>query len=559
MTEPQSPPLIDLKNFGLGFQTPDGFRQVLHDVDIQVREGEMVGLVGESGSGKTVTAKYVLGILPKHKARVVSGTAQLLGTDLLRATSRERMQLKRYIAYVPQDPMAALNPSFTIGNQMMDFIIWDRCGRRLPNYLVQRRQRTKRREALDHAALLLEKVNIHDVRRVLDSYPLQLSGGMRQRVLLALAMSGSPRLLVADEPTTALDVTVQKRTVELMQELVERERLAGLYITHDLGVARWLCVRSYVMLQGRVVETGETRTLLDHPKHAYTQRLVEAIPRMHDDVPERSLPDARRPALRVQNLVRSFGEKQAVKGVSFEVQQGETFAIVGESGSGKSTVAQMLTGLLEPSDGTFKFNIGDLHEVGPDDRSLYRDKIQMVFQDPGSSLNPRKSVEQIIGLPLELRGMRDRKARRRRVEELLDKVSLPRQTIFQTPQSLSGGQKQRVSIARALATEPEILVLDEPTSALDVSVQARILELLRDLRDREGLTYILISHDLGVVRSIADRIAVMFHGDIVEIGKTADVLFSPTSDYTRALLDAVPAVDSSEEARQVSPTGPRHG
>ncbi len=552
MTDDPTGPLIQLRDFGLGFRTPDGFRQVLHDIDITVRPGEMVGLVGESGSGTTVTATDVLGILPPRTTQVVSGNASLLGQDLLTATPRQRMELKRYIAYVPQDPMAALNPSFTIGSQMVDFITWDRCGRRLPAYLIQRRSRAKRREALDHAARLLDMVNIHEVRRVLDSYPLQLSGGMRQRVLLALAMSGKPRLMVADEPTTALDVTVQKRTVELMQDLVEREKLAGLYITHDLGVARWLCARSYVMLRGRVIETNETRTLLDQPQHAYTQRLVAAIPRMHDEVPERPLPDGPRPVLRVERLVRNFGTKQAVKSVSFEVRKGETFAIVGESGSGKSTVAQVLTGLLEPSAGTFHVNIGELHEAGPQDRALFRDKIQMVFQDPGSSLNPRKTVEQIIGLPLELRGMANRKARRARIEELLDKVALPRRTLAQTPRSLSGGQKQRVSIARALAMEPEILVLDEPTSALDVSVQARILELLRDLREKEGLTYILISHDLGVVRSIADRIAVMFHGDIVEMGKTADVLFQPQSDYTRTLLAAVPAVDAAEEARHTA-------
>ena len=550
MNEQQAAPLIELTDFGLGFQTPDGFRQVLHDIDITVNPGEMVGLVGESGSGKTVTAKYVLGILPERTMRVISGSAQLLGQDLRAVTARQRNDLKRYIAYVPQDPMAALNPSFTVGSQMTDFITWDRCGRRLGSYLIQRRTRRKVAAALDHAGHLLDMVRINEVKRVLDSYPLQLSGGMRQRVLLALAMSGKPRLMVADEPTTALDVTVQKRTVELMQELVEREKLAGLYITHDLDVARWLCARSYVMLRGRVVETGKTRSLLDDPQHAYTQRLVAAIPRMHDDVPERALATEDSPIMRVEGLVRNFGSKQAVKGVSFEVHKGETFAIVGESGSGKSTVAQMLTGLTELSGGTFKININGLKEAGPQDRPLFRDKIQMVFQDPGSSLNPRQTVEQIIGLPLILRGMRDRKLRLARIGELLDKVALPRRVLTQTPRSLSGGQKQRVSIARALATEPEILVLDEPTSALDVSVQARIIDLLRDLRERERLTYILISHDLGVVRSIADRIAVMYQGEIVEIGKTADVLFQPRSDYTRALIAAVPAVDAAEEEVQ---------
>ncbi|UXT85234.1 nickel ABC transporter ATP-binding protein NikE [Agrobacterium tumefaciens] len=549
MTQNETAPLIDLQGFGLGFATPDGFRQVLHDVSVSVRPGEMVGLVGESGSGKTVTAKFLLGILPGRTTRVVSGTAHLLGHDLRAANPRERENLKRHIAYVPQDPMAALNPSFTIGSQMIDFIIWDRCGRTLARYLIQRRSRKAVAQARDYAGHLLDMVNILDASRVLDCYPVQLSGGMRQRVLLALAMSSKPRLLIADEPTTALDVTVQKYTVELIQALVESEKLAGLYITHDLGVARWLCARSYVMLHGKVVETAPTRQLLDHPQDAYTQRLVAAIPRMRDHVPERVLSDAtrERPALRVQGLVKTFGPKQAVNGVSFDVRAGETFAIVGESGSGKSTVAQMLTGLMRPTDGTIHVNIGGLHEAGLEDRALFRNKIQMVFQDPGSSLNPRQTVEQIVGLPLVLRGMTDRKTRLARVEQLLDDVALSKRVLTQTPRSLSGGQKQRVSIARALAMEPEILVLDEPTSALDVSVQAQILALLRDLRLRQGLTYLLISHDLGVVRSIADRIAVMYRGEIVEMGKTSDVLFNPTSDYTRALIAAVPALDTAEE------------
>ncbi len=549
--------LLELKNFGLGFKTPDGFRQVLHDVDVTVNEGEMIGLVGESGSGKTVTAKYVLGILPERTTRVVSGSARLMGHDLLTAQPRERTRLKRHIAYVPQDPMAALNPAFTIATQMCDVIIWDRSEQSLRRYLWLRRSRRHVREARDLAAQLLEKVAIRDVNRVLDSYPVQLSGGMRQRVLLALAMSGKPQLLVADEPTTALDVTVQKRTVELIQELVEREKLSGLYITHDLGVARWLCNRSYVMLHGRVVETNETRALLDDPQHDYTRRLVAAIPRMHDDIPERVIDeaDSRKPALSVIDLVKDYGEKRVVKNVSFSVSKGETYAIVGESGSGKSTIAQILCGLRPPTSGTYRVNIDGLHDADMRDRHLFSEKIQMVFQDPGSSLNPRQSVEQIIALPLRLRGMKDARKRRERVGELLDKVALPRIVMSQTPRSLSGGQKQRVSIARALAMEPSILVLDEPTSALDVSVQARILDLLRDLQKNEKLTYILITHDLGVVRAIADRVGVMYQGEFVEQGKTAEVLFNPRNAYTRELIAAVPAVDSDEELAREAAAG----
>ena len=543
-------PVLRLKDFGLGFATPEGFLQVLHDVDIVVNEGEIVGLIGESGSGKTVTAKYVLGILPERGTRVTSGSAELMGRNLLTQSPRERNQIKRYIAYVPQDPMAALNPSFTIATQMCDVIIWNKSEQSLKRYLWLRRSRRLVAEARERAASLLDKVAIRDVRRVLDSYPVELSGGMRQRVLLALAMSGEPKLLVADEPTTALDVTVQKRIVDLIQELVEREKLSGLYITHDLGVARWLCQRSYVMLRGRVVESNDTRSLLDAPRHEYTRRLVAAVPRLHDDVPERVLDGTcgvgSAVVLKAENLTKTFGGKVAVKDVNFSVRKGETFAIVGESGSGKTTIAHLLCGLKRPTLGSFTVGFADRDAERTPTGRVAASKIQMVFQDPGSSLNPRQTVENIIGLPLQLRGLAGRQARRERVAELLEKVALPRRTMRQLPRSLSGGEKQRVSIARALATEPAILVLDEPTSALDVSVQARILDLLRDLQEREALTYVLISHDLGVVRSIADRVAVLYQGQIVEQGKTADILLNPQHEYTRELIAAVPAIDAGD-------------
>ncbi|HWK67748.1 MAG TPA: ABC transporter ATP-binding protein [Rhizobiaceae bacterium] len=541
-------PLISLENFRLGFDTHAGVKEVLRGIGVAVNAGEMVGLVGESGSGKTVTAKYVLGILGRN-ARVLGGSARLLGRDLLTIDASAREALKREIAYVPQDPMGALNPSFTIGHQMADYLTWDAAGRSLWRYGRLRRSRDHLAKVETHAIELLDLVKIREPERVLSSYPLQLSGGMRQRVLLALAMRGKPKLLVADEPTTALDVTVQKRTVELMQDLVERANLAGLYITHDLGVARWLCQRCYVMYQGAVVETGPTAAMLDAPRHAYTRRLVAAIPRLHAEVEQRQGTDRlASPQLRVERLTRYFGDKAAVKSVSFDVAAGETFAIVGESGSGKSTLANMICGSLPPSEGEMKVKIGGLGEAGLQDRALYRDKIQMVHQDPSSALNPRQTIEEIVSLPLKLRGMKDRTARRTRVLQLLDMVALPAEVMTRHPRSLSGGQKQRVNIARALAMEPEILVLDEPTSALDVSVQARILDLLKSLRDSQKLTYLLITHDLGVVRAMADRVAVMYHGDLVEIGTADDILGRPQSDYTKTLLAAVPSIDGADAA-----------
>ncbi len=547
---------VELKNFSLGFDTLDGFRQVLHSVDITVNEGEMVGLVGESGSGKTVTAKYLLGVLQRN-SRVTGGEARLFGQDLLTVSDRQRAALKSFIAYIPQDPMASLNPSFTIGSQMVDFILWGRSEQSLRRFARLKYSPSARRSARDQAMHLLDMVHIHDTARVMKSYPHQLSGGMRQRVLIAIAMSGRARLLVADEPTTALDATVQKRTIELIAELVEREKLAGLYITHDLGVARWLCSKSYVMLRGRVVESRPTVALLDEPQHEYTRALVDAIPRIHDSVEKRQQ-RSDDPVISVKGLVRSFGSLKAVSGVNFDVDRGETFAIVGESGSGKTTLAQMITGQIEPTEGTISINLGEKKTAKR--KGLKDDRIQMVFQDPGSSLNPRQTIEDIVGLPLKLRGMKDRKARRARVEELLDKVSVPRHFLSRKPRSLSGGQKQRVAIARALALEPDVLVLDEPTSALDVSVQARILEFLKNLREQEHLTYIIITHNLGVVRAIADRTVVMFKGEIVESGSTEDILFRPRSEWTRALIDAVPSVDSKEEEMRkrllTTPSGP---
>ncbi|MFW7355044.1 MAG: nickel ABC transporter ATP-binding protein NikE [Brucella sp.] len=536
----QGSSLLRLTDFRLGFAGAAGIREVLYGIDLDVRPGELVGLVGESGSGKTVTAKYVLGILPAN-AKVLGGEASLLGENLRTISDAGRAALKSRIAYVPQDPMGALNPSFTIGKQIADYLTWDVSERRLFTYLSKRRNRALQKQLHDRAAELLAMVKIPDPSRVLASYPMQLSGGMRQRVLLALAMRNKPRFLVADEPTTALDVTVQKRIVELMRELVQEHDLSGLYITHDLGVARWLCKRSYVMYRGNVVEAGQTGSILDRPEHDYTRRLVAAIPRLSDHVPAREQAEGK-PRLRIENLTKRFKEKVAVNAVSFDVLPGETFAIVGESGSGKSTIANMICGMLKPSEGEMRVNLDGVEDATFAQRDLYRDKIQMVWQDPASALNPRQTIGEIIELPLKLRSMKaaDRK---RRMYDLLEKVALPSDVIARYPRSLSGGQKQRVCIARALAMEPQVIVLDEPTSALDVSVQARILDLLKALRETERLTYILITHDLGVVRAMADRVAVLYHGDLVELGKAHDVLSHPASDYTKVLLAAVPKLE----------------
>lgn len=324
---------------------------------------------------------------------------------------------------------------------------------------------------------------------------------------------------------------------------MDEHALAGLYITHDLGVARWLCSRSYVMYRGSVVESGVTGQILDTPSHDYTRRLVAAIPRLSDHVPPREQMPGQ-PRVQVEKLTKRFREKLAVNAVTFDVLPGETFAIVGESGSGKSTLANMICGLLEPTEGEMRVNLDGSDGAGSSARTADRNKLQMVWQDPASALNPRQTIGQILELPLKLRGIAS-EARQIRIRDLLDKVALPEDVLRRYPRSLSGGQKQRVCIARALAMEPDILVLDEPTSALDVSVQARILDLLKSLRETEKLTYILITHDLGVVRAMADRVAVLYHGDLVELGKADDILSAPSSDYTRTLLAAVPTLEGN--------------
>ncbi|WP_350347906.1 ABC transporter ATP-binding protein [Agromyces sp. G08B096] len=539
--------LLDIDRLDIAYRTRGRDRRVVHDVSFDVGEGEVVALVGESGSGKTTTASAVLGLLPPG-GRIERGAIRLRGTDLAGWSDR-RLQAVRgiRIGLIPQDPVTSLNPVRPIGAQLGE---------------VFRVHRRDDRRAVERRVLeLLDRVGIDDPGRRARQYPHELSGGMRQRVLIANAVALEPELVIADEPTSALDATVQRRILDLVDELRREHGTAVLLVTHDLGVAAERADRVVVMQEGRILERGPTREVLDAPSEAYTRRLVA-------DAPGLAAPVFRSPAappylrdagvaaatnpfvLEASGLVKTYpvggrGEPfRAVDDVSFRVLRGTTHALVGESGSGKTTTARIATRFVAPDAGTVL--LGGDEVVGPSGgltgaaRRDFRRRVQLVYQNPFASLDPRQTVAQIVAEPLRNFGIGDRRARAARAADLIDRVALPAHLAGHRPAELSGGQRQRVAIARALALDPELLVLDEAVSALDVTVQARILELLERLQADLGLSYLFISHDLAVVARISHTVSVMHRGRIVEHGTTAEVFRAPQHEYTRELLAAVP-------------------
>ncbi|ALG11543.1 ABC transporter ATP-binding protein [Kibdelosporangium phytohabitans] len=505
------------------------YRDVLavDHVDLTVRPGETVALVGESGSGKSTTAHAVIGLLPRG-GRIDGGEILFEGRDLTTVGERRLRAVRgRGIGLIPQDPSVSLNPVRRVGDQVAEVLrihgTADRQGARL--------------RAID----LLEAAGLPDPATRAKQYPHELSGGMRQRVLIAIALAGEPRLIIADEPTSALDVTVQKQILDHIGELVAASGTAMLLITHDLGVAADRAGRIAVMRHGQVVETGSTGQVLEAPSHAYTRALTAAAPSLSSS-PLRAPVTGTPPLVSVEHLVKEFplpGRQvvRAVDDVSLTVNQGETFALVGESGSGKSTTARLVLRLAEPTSGRITFDREDITELSGNALRTLRQRMQLIYQNPYASLDPRFTVQRIIDEPLRAFGIGDRA---RRVAELAGQVALPSALLKRKPAELSGGQRQRVAIARALALSPSLLVCDEPVSALDVSVRDQILRLLVDLQQRHGLSYLFITHDLAVVRQIADRVGVMHAGRIVESGPVRDVLTTPRHEYTQGLLDAIP-------------------
>ncbi|WP_232667708.1 ABC transporter ATP-binding protein [Pseudonocardia sp. TRM90224] len=524
-------PVVEFRNLSVRF----GDTEAVSDVSFAVEPGEIVAIVGESGSGKSVSALTTLGLLPSTAK--VSGAVSHAGVPITSMTPAQLRDLRgNGIAMVFQEPMTALNPLLTIGTQVAE-------GLRLHRGI-------SRAEAAREALRLLELVGIPEPERRVHQYPHELSGGQRQRVVIAMAVSCDPEVIVADEPTTALDVTVQAEILALLRRLRDELGTAIVLITHSMGVVAELADRVIVMYRGEVVEDGDVFELFEHPRHAYTRSLLDAVPRFTKDVRPGPAAGEGPAALQLDGVVVDFGRFRAVEGVTLEVAPGEILGLVGESGSGKTTIGRVAVGLVRPSAGSVRLFGTELNGLRGAALRTTRARAAMVFQDPASSLDPRMTVGDTIAEPMVLQKVGDRLLRQRRAAELVDAVALPSDALSRYPHELSGGQRQRVSIARALALDPGLLIADEPTSALDVSVQATVLELLRSLQRELGFSCLFISHDLAVVDALADRVAVMHRGAVVESGERTAVFTEPRDDYTRALLAAVPVPDPRAQRKR---------
>jgi peptide/nickel transport system ATP-binding protein len=518
--------LLSIENLTVALPPGADRANAIQDVSIALDPGEILCIVGESGSGKSVSVAALTGLLPPAM-RVTAGRIVFEGRDLLAATPAQMRALRgARIGMVFQEPMTALNPLMRVQDQVAEVLQVH--GKPVGGRVLE----------------LLEAVGLPDPPRIARAYPHALSGGQRQRVMIAIALALEPAILVADEPTTALDVTTQKQILALIRDIQRRRGMGVLFITHDFGVVAEIADRVAVMQQGDIVEQGSAADVLNAPRHPYTRKLIAAVPRR---APEARPSVGGRPVLELVSVVKTYHSRgffggrvvPAVKSATLRIHRGETLGLVGESGSGKSTLARCVCRLVVPDDGAIRFNGTDLQPLSRREWKPFRKRIQMVFQDPFASLNPRRRVGDIIAEGPVAHGM-PRATARARAAELLSLVRLDASAADRFPHEFSGGQRQRIGIARALAMEPELLIADEPVSALDVSVQAEILALLEDLRARLGLTMLFITHDLRVAAQVCDRIAVMRRGEIVEQGFTTDVFGHPRHEYTRALLDSVP-------------------
>ncbi|MGZ5903751.1 MAG: ABC transporter ATP-binding protein [Reyranella sp.] len=558
-------PLLSIADLTVSFRRRGVWQPVVRDVAFQVGARETVAIVGESGSGKSVTALSIMRLVPKANG-LVRGSIKLDGRELLTLSDDAMQQVRgNEISMIFQEPMTSLNPVLTVGFQIAEAL---RCHRNM-----------SRGEAKAETVRLLDRVRIPSARSRVRDYPHRFSGGMRQRVMIAMALACRPKLLIADEPTTALDVTIQAQILELIKELQEEEGMSVLFITHDMGVVAEIADRTVVLYDGEQVETNETARLFAAPAHPYTRALLAAVPRLGSMVGQRrprrfptvdkttglsdvpaETPDTvvagARPLLEVSNLTTRFairsglfgglsGRVHAVENVSFGIQAGETLALVGESGCGKSTIGRSIVRLVEPQAGSITLDGQDV--LALDGRRLreMRRHMQIIFQDPFASLNPRQSVGAAIAEPLIGHGLADRTQAGERVAELLDRVGLAPDMASRFPHEFSGGQRQRICIARALAVQPKLIIADESVSALDVSIKAQVINLMLDLQASFGLSYLFISHDIAVVERVSHRVAVMYLGEIVEIGPRSSIFGNPQHPYTKKLMAAVPIPDPS--------------
>ena len=560
-----------MRGVSVDFNTDNGVFRAVDGLDFDVKPGRTLAIVGESGSGKSVTSMAIMRLTDYSNGRIATG--QILfrdndgrETDLTQATDEQMRAIRgNDIAMIFQEPMTSLNPVFTIGDQIVEAIMLH--------------QQLSRSAARQSARKLLDKVRLPDAEQLLDRYPHQLSGGMRQRVMIAMALSCQPRLLIADEPTTALDVTIQAQILNTIRELQRDLGTAVIFITHDMGVVAEMADDVVVMLRGKKVEQGSVDEIFNAPKHPYTRALLAAVPRLGSltgrDLPlrtpqtvldgdtlrevgetrEQDTATYDEPVLRVEKLTTRFDvghnlfgrvthRVHAVEEVSFDVYPGETLALVGESGSGKSTIGKTLQQLVAPTSGAVRYNGQDIFSMDAAGRQRLRQEIQYIFQDPYASLDPRKTVAFSIAEPIRTHGLlHGEDAIARRVGELLEQVGLKPEHARRYPHEFSGGQRQRVCIARALASNPKLIIADESVSALDVSIQAQILNLLMDLQKDRGLSYLFITHDMAVVEKVSHRVAVLYLGQIVELGTRRQIFESPQHAYTRKLLAAVPVAE----------------
>ena len=553
--------ILNVSNLSTAFQSDYGSKQALKNISFKINEGEVLALVGESGSGKTVTSLSIMGLLPNN-AYIQGGNINLIDkknnqVNILKLTDEKHNLIRgNDISMVFQEPMTCLNPTMTIGDQIVEVIL--------------NHKKISKTKAVKNMIDLLGLVEIPDPTQRAREYPHQLSGGMRQRVMISIALACTPKLIIADEPTSALDVTIQAQLLQLLMKLKNSivSKTSILFITHDLGIVRELADRVIVMYQGEIVEEGKVKDVFDNPKHSYTRNLIQSLPEFKleerkltkkDDNKQTKVND-NEIILKIENLFKEFPVEKgffkesnetvkAVQDISLNVKKNEVLGLVGESGSGKSTLGKSIIKLLQPSRGKIYFNNENISEYSNKQMIKIRQKMQMIFQDPFASLNPRKNILDTLIEPILVHNLMKKNEAINYIKEIINDVGLPIESLRRFPHEFSGGQRQRIGIARALVLKPEFIVADEPVSALDVSIQAQVLNLLEKLKKNYNLTMIFISHDLSVIEFFCDKVAVMYLGHIVEIAPVSKLFNNPKHSYTRALLSAVPKVKGKDKEK----------